>query len=512
MKSILKYTSLLLLVGMLSVISCTNMLEPKIFTDMSPDNFFQTEGDLDAAVTGIYLPCTTDWGYSDGGTGGWYASLFNADEKTYYLRSMLCTDELIPYNLSNPVYKFTVGPSTFSGSAVPAYSVIRFVARATDVINRIENCSASTEAVRNRYIAETKTLRALYMYVLYDTWGPLNVKVDPTTLSDNTIMPRPSEEEYIGYMLADLNDATACATLPDKYNNDGTNWGRMSKGIAYMLKLKVNMHIKNWKEAENAAREILKLGYSILPDYEDVFNVRMNNEIIFGIPVNSSSENYWLAEVLPGDFMIGENHQGRTYIRGTGIKDGEYTNGWTFFALPWKFYDKFEDKDKRKATILCRYTSKTGAIMDRNTSKMVGAIPIKYMDTQVKQVGVGKDVPLFRYAEVLLSLAEAINEQSGPTTEAVELVRQITNRAGVDIPATALAGKESFRDFLLDERGRELYDEGVRRQDLIRHGKFISNARERGMNAEAHQVLFPIPQEVITEGGGIIKQNEGYTN
>jgi hypothetical protein len=68
-----------------------------------------------------------------------------------------------------------------------------------------------------------------------------------------------------------------------------------------------------------------------------------------------------------------------------------------------------------------------------------------------------------------------------------------------------------FRDAILDERGRELFGEGTRRQDLIRHGKFIEYAQDRGIvDAETHEVLFPIPQSVITESNGIVTQNEGY--
>ena len=79
------------------------------------------------------------------------------------------------------------------------------------------------------------------------------------------------------------------------------------------------------------------------------------------------------------------------------------------------------------------------------------------------------------------------------------------------IPASATSSKEAFRDYLLEERGRELFCEGQRRQDLIRHGVYISLARERGNNAQDYQVLFPIPQSVITEAGGIVEQNQGYT-
>ncbi len=61
------------------------------------------------------------------------------------------------------------------------------------------------------------------------------------------------------------------------------------------------------------------------------------------------------------------------------------------------------------------------------------------------------------------------------------------------------------------ERGRELFMEGWRRQDLIRFGKYIEFARNRGCTAaKDHMVLFPIPPKVITESGGVIEQNPGY--
>ena len=69
----------------------------------------------------------------------------------------------------------------------------------------------------------------------------------------------------------------------------------------------------------------------------------------------------------------------------------------------------------------------------------------------------------------------------------------------------------SFRAALLDERGRELYGEGVRRQDLIRNGSYVSNAIARGKtNAKDHMVLYPLPDAVINAGRGVIAQNPGY--
>ena len=105
-------------------------------------------------------------------------------------------------------------------------------------------------------------------------------------------------------------------------------------------------------------------------------------------------------------------------------------------------------------------------------------------------------------------MAEAINEQRGPQ-EAYEYGNPIRRRAGV--ADFAGMNQETFRQAILDERGRELYCEGVRRQDLIRHGQFISNAIARGKtNAQPYMILLPIPSNVMIEGKDIINQNPGY--
>ncbi|MNL45844.1 SusD family protein [compost metagenome] len=66
-----------------------------------------------------------------------------------------------------------------------------------------------------------------------------------------------------------------------------------------------------------------------------------------------------------------------------------------------------------------------------------------------------------------------------------------------------------MRDFLLAERGREFFSEGLRREDLIRHNKFIQSARDRGFAAKDYQVLFPIPLQQI-DANPNLSQNEGY--
>ena len=506
MKRFVYYLLGLLLCPVLFV-SCDDMLETKNFTDMSPGNFFNTEGDMDAAVVGIYLPCSTDWGYTDGGTGGWYHCIFNADINAYWPTGMLTTDIMRPYSTSHPYDQFIVGPST-GGAINEAYNVIRFVARATDVINQISRSSGATEAIREKYIAETKTLRAFYMLVLLDWFGPLNVKLDPNTLMDNEILPRPSHEEYIGYIEKDLEDAIATSSFPDKYNGSTEDWGRMSKAIAYAIQMRLYMREKQWERVKEVTQQLMSMGYSIIPNYEDLFNNSCTDEHIWSIPANSAKDNYYVTEILPTDFKCGYNNVGWSYQRGN---DDNCLPGWAAYCMRWEFYDKFEESDIRKQTILCEYDTNSGLRKNRNNG-MVGAIPIKFTDTQFATYGIQKAQTIIRYAEVLLSYAEAENELNGPTSNAIAALKQITDRAQVEIPAEVLQSKDAFRSYLLEERGRELFGEGQRRADLIRHGVYISRARERGNDAEDYQVLFPIPQSVIIEAGGIITQNDGYTN
>jgi hypothetical protein len=122
----------------------------------------------------------------------------------------------------------------------------------------------------------------------------------------------------------------------------------------------------------------------------------------------------------------------------------------------------------------------------------------------------GNDIPEIRYADILLSRAEALNELQGPNQESIDLINQIRERAGLnDITLADYPTKETLRDHILAERGWEFYSEGKRREDLLRMGKFISNAQARGKNAKPFQKLFPIPQQAMDSNPKLV-QNTGY--
>jgi hypothetical protein len=498
---------------MLSAIGCEKALEPVIYSDLTPDNFFKTEEDLNNAVIALYNSFSTGWGTTDQGVDIWYASLYNIDMKTYVTRSMITTDELYV----NPAWdanlvNFTWGASTYvvtgSNPNEPTYPKIRFVARATEVIDMIPKATEVSQVVRDKYLAEAKVLRAWLMYVLYDFFGPVNVRLDPATLTDTIIIPRPTTEAYCQQIETDLREALTVSSVsfPESYNDEPGNWGRVSKNVARMLLLKLYMHNRQWDKAETMAREIMALNYyEILPNYADVFNNSKNHEVIYAIPTNAASPNYWLAPIFPGEYTTG--YAGSTLV-------DININGWYGFWMPWSHFNRFDTTDLRRNTIISEYINDKNKVRNQsNPGPMLGAIPMKYTLPPTGDVGPAftMDMVVFRYAEVLLSLAEAINNQRGPA-EAFQYVNTIRERAGLtDWDNASIPDQAVLKDSLLMERGRELYCEGSRRQDLIRNGKFIEFALERGASgASDADTLFPIPASVIIEGKGIISQNPGY--
>jgi hypothetical protein len=490
----IKITDLLpvfFLAGAALIMRCSNTLEPQVYDSLTPQNFFNSEADFNHAVTAIYNAFITDWGTLDQGANAWYTSQYNADPKSYLIRGEILTDEAS--SSFWPDYtRYTWGPSTLIGDAI--YAKIRYVARATDVIDKIQQSEADVpEQIKNRYIAETKALRGWLMYALYDFFGPVNVKLDPQTLYDTEITPRLSAEEYVTAIEKDLDEAIP--DLEDKYNGDSENWGRMSKGAARMVLLRLYMHEKDWAMAEQVGKELMQMGYTLLPNYADVFINEGNEEVIYAVPSDPSSPNWYMMEVLPPNF------------KSTGDGSIAHDPGWYVLYMPWAFYDKFEAGDLRAATTLFNsYINANNVLVERGSSRFLGAIPLKYTVLEDGQ-GQNFDQVVFRYAEVLLSVAEAVNEQRGPG-EAEQYVNEVRRRAGVN--EVSGLNQNAMRDFLLDERGRELYLEGSRREDLIRHGKLIEYAQNRGTSAQPHQVLFPIPEDVIIQGAGIIEQNPGY--
>ena len=182
--------------------------------------------------------------------------------------------------------------------------------------------------------------------------------------------------------------------------------------------------------------------------------------------------------------------------------------------------DTFDPEDKRLETIVTEYVStSTGETLNRNNPGnrfKLGAIPLKYAEDPA-QIGEGSQIDwiVFRYADALTLLAEAIvRDKNEITQEAIDLLNKVRTRSlpGKSYSMADFSDVDDFLDAVLLERGHELWFEGTRREDLIRHGVYIEYMKKykNSKTAAPHMVLWPLPQDVINEGGGLVHQNDGY--
>ncbi|WP_353140183.1 RagB/SusD family nutrient uptake outer membrane protein, partial [Pseudopedobacter sp.] len=185
----------------------------------------------------------------------------------------------------------------------------------------------------------------------------------------------------------------------------------------------------------------------------------------------------------------------------------------TQYRLRTAFVNSMAANDKRRSLICTSYINNNNATV--NILNGDNARSFKYWDNNTIGNNSGTDVPILRYADILLSRAEALNELAGavPPIECFTLINQVRTRAGLPgLNLTDTPTKEAFRDAIFRERGWEFISEGKRREDLIRQGTFLSSAIARGISSDlatTDKLLFPIPQSEI-QANKLCTQNEGY--
>ena len=470
-------------------------LDSKVYSSFSETNFPKTEEDARSMLTGLYAYFKCNSGaVNDNSNGTWVWPLFTTGYGGWIGLSEMTTDEV--FNIEHQEIHFNWGSAFDTYST---YAVSRNITRATYILDVFSKLTDMDKDVKNELMAETKCLRAWMMFCFYDMYGPIPVVTDPAKIDHIGYEPRPSKEEYFNQMVKDLTEALPY--LYDKTNNT-ENWGRVNKGVAAMLLMKLYMNDHQYDKALPYAESLTQMGYTLSDDYSKVFSEEHNNENIWSVPSGQQMGNEWFFYMIPP-----------SCAEICGIKVTPY---WGVTMMPWDFYDTYAKEDKRLGGIADRYIGTDGTLYSREGNQgerlPYGANIVKYLlPKEQTQTG---NIPLVvcRYADVILSLAEIENELNGPTDKALGYLKQITDRSGVShtIPADIQTSKDKFKEFLLAERGRELYFEGWRRQDMIRFGKYIEYGLSKGYPAKDYMTLFPIPPKVIIESGGIVKNNPGY--
>lgn len=477
------------------LVSCTN-LESERYDTINPNFFPTTEKDAEALiVAGVYAPFRC----------AGYDGIFNCASGVQIIGDM--TTDLAVCGWVNENWT----PLTHHNWTANHYyatkqytDFAKYLGTMTLTLDRISNVEMSDEA-KIRMNAEIHMGRGWLAFLLYDFYGPIPI---PTLEQLNNplaeeIIPRVSQEEMTTFIEKELN--AAIEGLPTRT----TSFGRFDKGLAYTVLMKFYMHEKNWAKAIECGRELMKseYNYGLMDSYASIFTLEneQNKEIIFACTEQRGTQlELWHLHTLPGNFPL----------KNTAVQ------GWDGYKVPWAYYHTFEKNDDRLSVLIGEYEGLDGVLFNEESDitkrgdVYSGAIPYKYGEDP-ESTGDGSQIDwiVYRYADVLTLLSEAIVRNSNTVTqEAIDLLNQIRTRAKLEAyTASDIKGVDDFLDKVLEERGHEFWWEGVRRSDLIRHGKFIQNAIDRGSTTTKPEfVLFPLPQAVINEGKGIIVQNPGY--
>ena len=388
---------------------------------------------------------------------------------------------------------------------------IKGLTQMTNILARIE--PIEMEAGRKATMkAELYCARGWLAYILYDNFGPLQIasKEQLENPAKKIPEPRKTKEETVKYIEDNLLAALEGDALPVVLKKGDARYGRFTQALVHMVLMKFYMHEGRWADAEAQGRELMdsKYGFGLMSNYKDIFTLENegNKETIWSCECATGiNEQLWVTHVMPSDYP--HKNQNMT-LWGGGYK------------LNWPFMDTFDPEDKRLETIITEYVStSTGETLNRdNPGKrfIQGAIPLKYAEDPA-QIGEGSQIDwiVFRYADALTLLAEAIvRNEKAVTQEAVDLLNQVRTRSlpGKGYSIADFADVKAFLDAVLLERGHELWFEGTRREDLIRHGVYIEYMKKYkdSKTAAPHMVLWPLPQDVINEGGGLVHQNPGY--
>ena len=376
------------------------------------------------------------------------------------------------------------------------------------------------EADRKNMIAQVRVIRA-WEYLVINYWfGGIPLITKPTPTAEDAQVPRASEKEVYEFISKEL--AEAIPDLPDKPSEKG----RIAKGTALAIQMRAHLYYGDWKGARDAANAIRNLDlYDLEPDFIKLFSLegQDSKEIIYA---DQHIEDYYAF----GDVV-------RLYNNGDG--------GWASFVPTQNLVDMFEmnnglmpdeegsgydpthpfaNRDPRLYNTIIYpgrdWEGKSGKRIINTLDKQIngknnndyyeaatnasatGLLYAKYTLPSINQYSGNlrndRLCPiLFRYAEVLLTIAECNIELNENLKEAFDLIDALRQRGGqIPVDRAKYNTQEKMRELIRRERTIELAGEGLRRQDILRwkdkNGKMIA---ETVMNGELKRMIGTVNYE-----------------
>jgi starch-binding outer membrane protein, SusD/RagB family len=396
-----------------------------------------------------------------------------------------------------------------------------FIRQSTDASIRGRGITgASADSIR-AYRAEARFLRAYQYWVLMDLYAnpPFVIENDPIA---TTIPKQIQRKDLFTYIESELKSISDTGLVAPKTNE----YGRADQAAAWALLARLYLNAQvytgtaRYSDAITYANKIINANYSLHPKYPELVLADDNlntDEFIFTINYDGTST---------------QTYGGTTYlVHGPAGIPGTIsgTNGtWGGLRCTQNFVNLFPDysgatdqraqfyQNGQTLDMKDLYTGTDGfsTFKFRNLTRSGGPAPDADAGGNFSDI----DFPLFRLGEIYLIYAESVlrGGSGGDAGTALNYINLLRTRAFNGNTGNITAA-DLTTDFILDERGRELYYEAFRRTDLIRYGKFTTSAYlwawkggvEAGAAVADKYNIFPIPSTDLTSNPNLI-QNAGY--
>lgn len=501
---------ILIIFSFIFIVSCEDILDQKNPNEMDTTNFWKTEEDLEAGLNATYRSFRFNGSYRR-----WLHFLYISRSDEGYCTSPNPT--LITYS------NFLINDYTSEAVIFPWLDLYKGVFWANQVLDNANKIDMDAEK-RNRIIGQALFIRGNHLFNIAGIYGRGGVPLTAEAEENPVIHEQPEM-----YRQAQSDFYEASKLLPVKWENPA-DVGRITKGGALGMDVKVSAQLREWTRVKERSEEIFGLGiYSLVPEYNDNFTITNEN----------NSESLFEVQFMSGPVSgVDQLSQERAKFFGlpvTGASWDDATAGNIIKVDLSKEMTKDGKVDPRLKHTLFYYDptkpteqfyGKTWTQWNLNQSKVYWK---KYTNWDTKTAETHSDnginIRVVRLADIYLMYAEALNELDR-TAEAYEWINKVRERPSVNLPklenSTIFSGigndKEKMRRQIMHERVCELSSESWRWFDLERWGMFeteenISFLKSRDNEFNNFVIgknnRFPLPLRDIYLVPGL-EQNPGY--
>lgn len=491
----MKKTLIYLPVCALALLASCNFLDKQPLTTLTPNNFFASATDAEASLTAAY-----DALQLSGGVG-----------QDLTVMGEMPSDNCTSTNGDvNPLEKIIWVSTTSQVNNVYRDAFIG-VNRANIVLKYVPTVNM-TDTVRRRQITgEARFLRALCYFNLVRAYGGVPLRTTPVESGApaDVNLARATSDQVYAQVVADLTVAASQMPL--------SNTNRATQNSANALLARVQLTQRNWAAAQAAAQKVIAGGGTLSSSFTALYPAENKSaESLFEVQFagNADGGNLLPDEILPSPLA---------------------TYSYPKFNIPTRELISYADtvNDLRWAYI-GNVTAASGARIGRNHASYLDSKSSNGNDAgpfvyKWRSLGNGfnsvDNTYVLRYAEVLLNYAEASNEQSGPSGDALAKLNQVRQRAGLaalTLASTQALTKQALRNEIDRQRRLEMAFEGERWFDLLRYARHtiadgsaqhavtaLDIIQQQRQSRDVNYLLFPIPQNELYTNP-LIQQNPGF--